>query len=254
MVFITGDTHASFHRFSTHLFKEQVNMTRDDIVIICGDFGGIWRDCPEERYWLNWLAEKPFTICYVDGNHENFDRYYGGEFPVVDFFGGKAHKVRDNIYHLMRGYVFEFEGKKFFAFGGASSHDIDDGILDRNDFDSEEEYKETWKQWDKARKMFRINHLSWWKEEMPSQEEMDFGLKTLEQHNFEVDYVISHCAPQEVCFFVGGGLYKPDELTIYFNDIAHKLKFKRWDFGHYHDTMTVFSKFHMHYYDIERIL
>ena len=89
---------------------------------------------------------------------------------------------------------------------------------------------------------------------MPSQEEMDFGLKTLEQHNYEVDFVITHCAPQEVCSFIGGGLYKPDALTMYFNDIAHRLKFKKWHFGHYHDTMTIFGKFNMHYFDVERIL
>ena len=101
---------------------------------MCGDFG-IWHDNAEERYWLKWLNNKPFTTVFVDGNHENFDRLYSDEFPIVDFHGGKAHKIRDNIYHLMRGYVFEFDGKRFFCLGGASSHDISDGILDRADFD-----------------------------------------------------------------------------------------------------------------------
>ena len=39
MIYITGDTHAQFNRFSTKHFPEQKNMTRDDYVIICGDFG-----------------------------------------------------------------------------------------------------------------------------------------------------------------------------------------------------------------------
>lgn len=118
MVYITGDTHAVFTRFGTKVFPEQKEMTRDDFVIICGDFGGIWYDNAYEQYWLKWLSEKPFTILYVDGNHENFDRLYSDEFEVVDFHGGKAHKIRDNIYHLMRGYVFDLCGKKFFSFGG----------------------------------------------------------------------------------------------------------------------------------------
>lgn len=40
MIYITGDTHAEFSRFSTKRFPEQKEMTKDDYVIICGDFGG----------------------------------------------------------------------------------------------------------------------------------------------------------------------------------------------------------------------
>lgn len=254
MIYITGDCHADFHRFSTNRFPKQKEMTRDDIVIVCGDFGGIWKDTPEERYWLDWLNEKQFTICFVDGNHENFDRLYNDEFSTVDFHGGKAHQIRNNIYHLMRGYVFDFEGKKFFAFGGASSHDINDGILDRDDFNSEEEFKEEWKRYDKTRRLFRVNHISWWKQELPSQAEMNFGMETLEKNNFKVDYVITHCAPQEVVSVFSHGCYKPDILTIWLNDVAHKLQFDKWHFGHYHDEGSIFGKFIMHYEDIERIL
>lgn len=41
MIFITGDTHGNFSRFSTKEFPEQKEMTKEDFVIICGDFGGI---------------------------------------------------------------------------------------------------------------------------------------------------------------------------------------------------------------------
>ena len=42
MIFITGDTHADFSRFTRKNFPEQENLSKDDIVIIAGDFGGIW--------------------------------------------------------------------------------------------------------------------------------------------------------------------------------------------------------------------
>ena len=43
MIYITGDTHAEFkHRFNMENFSEQKEMTKDDYVIICGDFGGVW--------------------------------------------------------------------------------------------------------------------------------------------------------------------------------------------------------------------
>lgn len=65
------------------------------------------------------------------GNHENFDRLY--QYPVEDWHSGKVHKIRESVLHLMRGQVFEIEEKKIFSFGGASSHDIQGGVLEPDD-------------------------------------------------------------------------------------------------------------------------
>ena len=72
-IFITGDTHGDFTRFKKKIFYEQAELTKDDCVIIAGDFGGIWDGSAEERHWLDWLEAKPFTTLFVSGNHENFD-------------------------------------------------------------------------------------------------------------------------------------------------------------------------------------
>ena len=221
MIFVTGDCHTDFHKFSTDAFPEQAEMTKDDIVIILGDFGGIWNKDGEsngERYWLKWLNEKSFTTVFVDGNHENFDRL-NSEYEVVDFHGGKAHKIRDSIYHLMRGEIFDFEGKSFFAFGGASSHDIDDGILSWEDFDTEAEFKQTYKLWVKQNKMFRVNHLSWWAEELPSDKEIQNAENDLKKIDYKVDYVLSHCAPQSVVSFMYMCPVDSDKLTLWFEDL-----------------------------------
>lgn len=45
MIFATGDTHGNFRRFQQDTFPEQAEMTRDDYVIICGDFGSAWDAC-----------------------------------------------------------------------------------------------------------------------------------------------------------------------------------------------------------------
>lgn len=252
MIFVTGDCHANYHKFATACFPEQKNMTRDDIVIVCGDFG-VWHDTSEEQWWFKWLEEKSFTIVFADGNHENFDRLYGDEFEVVDFHGGKAHKIRDNIYHLMRGYVFDFEGKKFFVFGGASSHDIQDGIVRREEYACEEDYYDDIKAKYKRGEMFRIEHLSWWSQELPSEEEYARARQSLEDCNYEVDYVISHCAPQSVASVISRGFYEHDKLTSFFDEILERLKFHRWYFGHYHDEKTIWSKFVLLYDYIEQI-
>ena len=57
MIFATGDTHGDFRRFGAKCFYEQKEMTQDDYVIICGDFGGLWNDSAEEQHDLNWLEK-----------------------------------------------------------------------------------------------------------------------------------------------------------------------------------------------------
>ena len=221
---------------------------------MCGDFGGIWHDTPEERHWLDWLNKKNFTTLFVDGNHENFDRLMGDEFQIVDFHGGRAHKIRDNVYHLMRGYVFNICDKKIFAFGGALSHDIKDGILDLDDFNDLRDLVRKYNRLTRQGKLLRINHISWWKEEMPDDKEMEFGLKTLKEHNNEVDFIITHCCPQHVASIFSNGRYKPDALTSYFNIVSDNVKFSKWFFGHYHNEETILDKYTMLYNKIIRVV
>ena len=76
MIHITGDTHSDFAKFSTDKFPIQKEMTKNDYIIICGDFGGIWNYLLEstyEKYWSNWLNEKNFTTLFVDGNLEELN-------------------------------------------------------------------------------------------------------------------------------------------------------------------------------------
>ena len=251
MVYITGDCHGDFRRFSTNAFPEQKEMTRDDFVIVCGDFGGVFLKDKTEDWWLKWLSEKPFTLLFVDGNHENFDRLYSDEFETVDFYGGKAHKIRENVFHLMRGYIFRLDDMDFFAFGGARSHDISDGILDEKDLGSYKELIQKASQMRKQNKMFRINHYSWWEQELPSPAEMYRGLQMLDNHGNEVDFIISHCCPQSIASLCG--YTEPDVLTTYFNKIVETVKFDKWFFGHYHDNKQILGDFIMLYKRIKRI-
>ena len=129
MIYITGDCHGNFERFNPSIFPEQNEMTKKDYVIICGDFGGVWHrdeESKEETMVLDWLDSRPFTTLFVCGNHENFDRLY--QYPVEDWHGGKVHKIRESVLHLMRGQVFEIEEKKIFSFGGASLELVEAGI------------------------------------------------------------------------------------------------------------------------------
>lgn len=91
MIFVTGDCHGNFVRFKPEYFSEQAQMTRDDVVIITGDFGGVWFGDSRDSEALDWLEQLPFTLAFVDGNHENYDALE--QYPVKIWHGGKVRCI-----------------------------------------------------------------------------------------------------------------------------------------------------------------
>lgn len=250
MIYITGDCHSDFTRFTKKKFKNQEKMSKEDFIIICGDFGGVWDFKGEDKseyYYLDWLNEKPWTTLFVDGNHENFERLYA--YPMKEWNGGLVHEIRPSVLHLMRGQVFNLQDLKFFTFGGARSHDIRDGILD---FEKDKEKIKKW--YADYTKLFRINKISWWKEEMPSEEEMEEGIKNLEKHNWNVDFIITHDCSSSTKSLLSKGFYEFDELNNYFEKLRYKCEFKKWFFGHYHEDRAINEKEILTYEQIIRIV
>ncbi len=154
-LYITGDTHGDFSRFRPEAFPEQERLTKADIVLIAGDFGGVWYGDSRDDPGLDFLESRPFTTVFVPGNHENYDALT--TYPQKEWQGGRVRIIRPSVLMLERGQVFDLGGRTFFAMGGASSHDIQDGILepDAPDF--------LWQfQWLNAQgAAFRVNHRSW---------------------------------------------------------------------------------------------
>ena len=250
MIYITGDCHGDFRRFSKHIFTEQKEMSKDDYVIICGDFGGIWnRDGEDnnEKYNLDFLDNKSYTTLFIDGNHENFDRL--NSYPVKEWHGGKVHEIRPSVMHLMRGQVFEIEDVSFFAFGGASSHDIDGGILEMDD----PFFAEKTKRLNREYIPYRINKLSWWQEELPSYAEMEEGRKNLKEHGNKVDFILTHCCSSSTQVQISTA-FKPDIETWYLEDIKQTVDYKKWFMGHYHLNKNINDKEIVIYEQIIRII
>lgn len=237
MIYITGDTHGDYTRFTTDCFPEQKSLTKDDFVIICGDFG-IWNDSREQEYWRDWLEAKPFTTLFVDGNHENYDLL--NSLPVKSWHGGKVHFVRPSIVHLMRGQLFDLNGTRIFTMGGAASQDIEDGILDSEDPGFKRKRALLEKQ---GKRMYRINHSSWWKEEMPDELEYVEARKTLDACAWKADFIVSHCGPSSVIQLMSRGFYTPDRLTDFLEEISRRGEFRYWFFGHYHEDRAVSGKY-----------
>lgn len=249
-VWITGDIHGDPRRFNTESFFEQKNTTKDDVIIICGDFGLVWDYTGEgstEYWWLNWLDNKPWTTVFVDGNHENFHRL--NAYPVKEWNGGLVHEIRPHVLHLMRGEVFTIEGKKFFAMGGASSHDISDGIIDSPNWREEERTF-----WEEGKRLYRIKGITWWEEEIPSKEELENGLKNLSDHDNAVDFIITHSPPASVISLLGRGLYKQDKLTQYLEKLRTTTSYQKWFMGHMHINKAINDKELLLYEQIIQII
>ena len=234
-IIVTGDIHGNpFQRLNVENFPEGKTYTKEDYVIILGDFGLVWDDSAMEHSCLDWLENKPWTTLFIDGNHENYDLL--NKFPIEEWGGGRVQKIRSSVIHLLRGEVYDIGGYKFLAMGGARSHDIQDGVLEVGD-----PRIKIWKKDDF--KLFRINHISWWEEEIPNEEERKNALKNLAENDYKVDYILTHEAPSSDVVLMDHLLYHPDEYSKWLEmEIRQKVKYKKWFFGHYHLNLDVNEK------------
>ena len=224
MIFYTGDTHGemSMSKFNMKNFPLQKELTKDDYMIITGDFGLVFSLDKEEEYWLDWLDKKNYVTLFCCGNHENFDAL--DKYPVSMWNGGKVHFIKDNVIHLMRGQIFNINGKKIFTFGGADSID----------------------------KQHRIEDKSWWKREMPSNKEYEEGLDNLDKCDWKVDLVVSHDCSTRIFEKLMAGLYVKSLTSInkYFEVLEERLDYKQWCFGHYYEDRWIDEKHRLIYDDI----
>ena len=162
---------------------------------------------------LNWLEGRPFTTAFVTGNHENYDALR--KYPLEEWRSGSIRRIRPSVILLERGQIFSLGGKRFFTMGGASSHDIQDGILELDD----PLFKKKCRELGARGAMYRVNHLSWWKEELPSEDEYQTARANLDRAGWEVDYIITHCCSTSVQDELSGGFYQADTLTDFLDEV-----------------------------------
>jgi len=228
-IFVTGDTHNDFSRLFYKKWPTSKNLNKKDLLIVLGDFGLLFNNYIEknEKYLRRWLDEKPYSIAFICGNHENHPRLYN--LPKKELFGGIVGVVEDSIYHFKRGEIYTIENKKFFTFGGATS-------IDRS---------------------LRIPGVSWWKEEVPSPAEMDHGLQNLENHQYNVDYILAHTAPENIVKILikklGSFFEDPDPTRKYLEHVCSTTAFSDFYCGHWHVEEDI-DNYHFLYEDIRQIL
>jgi len=235
-VYVTGDTHSTIY-LKKILPENLENYKPGDVFIITGDFGLIFSENQskiEEKY-LNLLSNLPYTFCFIDGDRDNYDRL--NKYTKIFWNGGRVHQIRNNIYHLLRGNIYNIENKKIFCMGGAETSA-------------------------KSELNLRRNRL-WWIEENISAEDIENGLYYLNKNNFEVDYVITHTCPSCI---VDSFKYTEQEIEKMITaerdraELSNKrasdfncgqlqylldtdIQFKHWYFGHFHVDKKINQKF-----------
>lgn len=207
MIFLTGDTHGDIDigKLKPEHFPAGDHLQKSDYVIILGDFGFIWDpvESENERTWLNWLEECPWTTLFLDGNHENFGRLT--TFPIEQWHGGTVQRIRSSVIHLMRGQIYDIEGLSFFVMGGARSSDINQ----------------------------QRKGISWWPEEEPSQNEYQEAFRNLEEHNCQVDVILTHELPTKQLKELAP-YQDAYELTDFLNSVRKGVEYQKWYCGHHH--------------------
>ena len=165
----------------------------------------------------------PYTILFLDGNHENFS--WLEEYPVVEKFGGKVQRCGENIYHLIRGEVYEIQENRFFVCGGATSTD----------------------------KEYRRPYVSWWPEENLSSAEARKAIENLDHEAGPIDFILTHTCPESIVerMFKVPVIY---DVTAKFLDvIKNRLPSTPWYFGHWHEDKD-WGRFHAMYNRVLRIV
>lgn len=215
MLYIFGDLHGIDninYRFSKMNFKEGPSLTKNDYVIILGDFGIPWffEEHPNYIKELRSIAElskRKWTTLFIDGNHENFINLK--KLPTETRFGSEVGVLADDIYHLKRGKIYNIDGRNIFTFGGAHS-------IDKHD---------------------RIEGVSWWKEEETNYKETEEALQNLSVVSNNVDLVLTHTiSRREASNLLGIPKYMLEKCSVskFFDLLEKEISYKAWFYGHFH--------------------
>lgn len=206
MIYLTSDLHGGQDLKGLEQFLSV--RKSEDWLFILGDLELRFRDTEENKKFSDFFEALQCNIAFIDGNHENFNYLYS--LPEEDWNGGRIHRVSDRIVHLMRGHIFNIEGKSFLTMGGCAS-------------------SQRWKDWG-----------LWWPQEDPTADEIRLAYQNLEQHKHRVDYVLTHKYRKE------GVELSPDmdlfSLNGFMYYVEQKVSFQHWYAGHWHKNKSIDPK------------
>ena len=138
-------------------------------MIILGDAGMNFYGGLRDRFKKEWLSQLPLTIFSIHGNHEMRPDTIAS-YHTTEWRGGTIYVEDDfpNLLFAMDGEIYDMDGIKAIAIGGAYSID----------------------------KAYRLAHgYGWWPDEQPSPAIKERVESTLDKNGWQVDVVLSHTTP-----------------------------------------------------------
>jgi Icc-related predicted phosphoesterase len=150
MIFVVGDIHGEFGAFWDAVDDKIAQVgEKPSLIIQVGDFGYF---SPGISQWKNDLA---IPVMFIDGNHEDFD--------LLDMI-----IPTQLLFHIPRGTVCEFEGKRIAFCGGGESID----------------------------RAYRKEGISWWRDERVRRSDIEKVIENVDGK--PIDYLITHCPPVSI--------------------------------------------------------
>lgn len=207
MVHLIGDIHGDITQImKENLIKDGISISKNDVVIVLGDFGVMFKDIEQHRLALDCISKLDYYVAFIDGNHENFD--YLNSLPIVTKWGNKVHKLNNRCFHLMRGNIYKIEGNRYLCFGGAKSIDRD----------------------------YRVLGESYWLEEEPSSSDVKRLSKSFGDID-SVDFVLTHTCSNATLHKMKR--IKPFNDSCLTRDVLDRIEEKLpsrvlWFYGHFH--------------------
>ena len=215
MIYLTGDIHGN--PTQVELFCSKMQLTENDTIVMLGDVGvnyyGGKRDSLPKRI----LSSLPVTFLCIHGNHEIRPQNIPEYKPTI-WNGGRVlvDEEHPNILFAEDGEIYDLDGKKALAIGGAYSVD----------------------------KFYRLQRgFGWWADEQPS-ELTKRKVEGVVSECKDIDIILSHTCPKK---YIPTEMFLPmiDQSSVdnsteeWLDTIEDAVDYKAWYCGHWHTDKRI---------------
>ena len=215
MIYLTGDIHGN--PTQVELFCSKMQLTEKDTIVMLGDVGLNYYGGKRDRLPKRILSSLPVTFLCIHGNHENRPQNIPDYKPTL-WNGGRVlvDEEHPNILFAEDGEIYDLDGKKALAIGGAYSVD----------------------------KFYRLQRgFGWWADEQPS-ELTKRKVEGVVSECKDIDIILSHTCPKK---YIPTEMFLPmiDQSSVdnsteeWLDTIEDTVNYKAWYCGHWHTDKRI---------------
>ena len=228
MIYLTGDIHGN--PTQVELFCSKMQLTEKDTIIMLGDVGLNYYGGKRDRLPKRILSSLPVTFLCIHGNHENRPQNIPEYKPTI-WNGGRVlvDEEHPNILFAEDGEIYDLDGKKALAIGGAYRVD----------------------------KFYRLQRgFGWWADEQPS-ELTKRKVEGVVNECKDIDIILSHTCPKK---YIPTEMFLPmiDQSSVdnsteeWLDTIEDTVDYKAWYCGHWHTDKRI-DKMHFLFTTFENL-